>query len=1040
MSVVSARKYLKIDRSPVSNPVTGTGVSVLLLDCLAALKGPFSSSRFLNLAETHQGLSVETAESTHALRVASISSGDTTESGAWSGGIAPGSKVYFASHEALAPNRFRELVTQLNGEGACLNIVAVPWSVPEDSYLSSQGRVEFSSIYTVDKALIVAAAGHDGIGKLRFPATCEHVLSVGVYRENGEKLAYSGTSLYRRKPELVVLDRQYAAQTNDGTQSLNGTSAAVAIVTGVAALWFERLKRKLGKVSPTTVFAALMASSDPIQDCDSRICTVPSALVEGIAFEAFEFQKQDFVRLSCSGPGRLAVKACPITRSHRWCSRDPVIQVTTTSALGTVVNCEENSLWSVTEIGEEAQEVEISVKGGFSGLSVVFLGPSCTITDRSVHTFTQPTRTILGVSCSHNSSACIFRNETIERAIQLERLSRRKNDGTAFLYREDSIKYCLDSIGLTQKDVDFFAFNLQPVAPGWVGLSQPTHDDRFSCFDPFAANSFYISHHLSHALGAFFASGFEEAAVLVCDGSGGTVVGGNDLILNGPAFASYLKQHCRNLNSIHTVSIYHVRSDGYNLVHRETSPSFNVRCGASSIGETYAAVSNYIFGDWHASGKLMGLAPYGDPNSSETLLEVNKDNLRQFRNDWQNTYRYTGPKSPMEHRHLAARIQHDFTQCMLDRARKALEVTSSGNLVVTGGLALNCAANNFISEYSGASEVFFFPASNDAGISIGAAVATEFHVSGHVPRSSSYSDFLGHPYLDEDVDIACREYAGQLSIDAYNEVQLAKLLASGQVIGWFEGGAEFGPRSLGHRSILADPRKREMWQYINARIKFREDFRPLAPMVPEEVAEMYFEVKEASPFMMRAVPVRSEYRTRLGAICHVDGSARVQTVSRAEIPRIHSLLNCFGAISGIPILLNTSLNRQSEPVIETPLEAIELLLSSGLDGIVINNRFVRRALFAGSSLNKSSVLALAPGVVVNVRIASRDSSCKLLVQHGVSRELPLSLWFARILQDFNGKATVGEVVAKHLPPDASEQHVIANLIGLESQKILLRVA
>ncbi|MEU6373900.1 carbamoyltransferase C-terminal domain-containing protein [Streptomyces sp. NPDC046909] len=551
--------------------------------------------------------------------------------------------------------------------------------------------------------------------------------------------------------------------------------------------------------------------------------------------------------------------------------------------------------------------------------------------------------------------------------VQQERVTRRKHDGVGYLDSRAAADYCLTSAGIDASDVDVFAFNAQPLLPGYVGLSMPSAAAGFDLFDPFDERVVYVSHHLAHAFSAFWTSPFEEAVVVVCDGSGGSVLGADDLLISGPELKEYLERPLEGrLPRVHVFSVYHFDRTGYRLLFRECADSFNVRVGTSSIGETYAAVSQYVFGDWQeGSGKLMGLAPWGKPgNAGPSLLEPGPDGLPRFRADWKDTYRDPAAAgSPLDHADLAARVQADLEEALLARVRRAMTlVPGCRDLAYAGGVALNSVANDLIARESGAEHFFVVPAASDAGVSLGAAAAAHFRLTGSTRRAvGAYDDYLGHPYTQQDHDHALALVGDRVTAEPLGLPQLADRIAAGEVIGWFQGGSEFGPRALGHRSVLADARSRDTWDFINAQVKFREDFRPLAPIVPEEVAAEYFELDAPSPHMLRVVKVREEYRDKLAAVTHVDGTARVQTVSRTANPDVHRLLHLVGERTGFPVLVNTSLNRRGEPMIETPGQALDMLLATHLSGMVLGDRFVRRVAGLGTALSASSCVALSPG-------------------------------------------------------------------------------
>jgi carbamoyltransferase len=929
-------------------------------------------------------------------------------------------------------------------------MISLPWSAEETHRLAHQGRAHFSLIADADNfaALTIAATGHDGATRLRFPATGESVIAVGVCDSNLYPTSYCGTDAQRRKPELLVPSMDYRARGADGeVEHLGGTSAAVAVVTGLAALWCERLRGMGLNPSPALLRAALLASSRPSASPHHRIAAADEGLRPGDALFAVE-QKEDAqalpyrFKVRCDSDGEVRVVAATrgYPRTSRWAPRKPELRL---SARRSYEELNSTGVhWTLLEFAGKANElidVEIEVDGAYQSLAVVVVG-AWRVPENSVTKKRSPRPlTIVGISASHNASACLMRDGKIEVAVQLERLTRRKYDGVGFLHSREPVDYCLQSLGITAKDVDIFSFNAQPLLPGWTGLSQPYADEAFDLFDPFGERAFFVSHHLAHAFAAFSASTFDSAAVLVCDGSGGATVGPADLMLTGAEFKKYLNSPPTQLPKLHVQSTYLFQPEGFELIDRELAESFNVRCGSSSIGEVYAAISQYIFGDWKEGGKLMGLAPYGDAQEcGPTFLWRDEKGRLHFRDDWKNAHRKASNReNPLAYRHLAARVQKDLEEAVLDRVRRACSMTKQNRLVFSGGLALNSVVNEKICRLPEVKSAFFLPAGNDAGIALGAAAAAAFHVNRSTARTPQQHDFLGHPYGEEDYRVAINEFRYALKSFPLDLEKTAEQIAEGRVIGWFDGASEFGPRALGHRSILADARDVEMWKRVNADIKYREDFRPLAPIVPVELASVYFELDDASPYMLRVVKVRREYRKRLGAVCHVDGTARVQTVDNNLLPSLHRLLHLVGERTGMPVMVNTSLNRRGEPLIETPLEAIEMLLSTSLDGLVLGKTFVAPKRPAGGALLGENVIMLSPDAKVICESSLNGTQFRIEGRFGEERTYALHPWCAALLMNADGKTTLAELQQQFLPADVDPEMALALIEALYQQRLLM---
>ncbi|MBD3930612.1 hypothetical protein IF129_03355 [Streptomyces chumphonensis] len=650
---------------------------------------------------------------------------------------------------------------------------------------------------------------------------------------------------------------------------------------------------------------------------------------------------------------------------------------------------------------------------------------------------------VLGMSCSHDASACLLRGGQVVAAIQLERLTRVKRDGRPYLNTRLAADYCLDAAGLTPDDVDLFAFNTQNLVPSQVGLNFPFADESFDLFDPVGERSVFVSHHLAHAFATFFSSPFDRSAVWVVDGSGGSVIGADDLLLRGPELAAYANTPMPVPRPpYHVESAYVFDRSGYRLVDRAMAASFHPMCGSSSLGETYAAVSQYVFGDWQEGGKLMGLAPYGDPaRFGASLLTRDDDGVSRFGSVWKQDLRRANRRGgPMEYRDLAARVQADLEVALTERAARVLERTGEPDLAYAGGVALNSVANQRMVRESGVRRFYAMPASHDAGVSVGVAAAAHYLLTGETKRGQVPHDFLGRPYRPEEVEAALGERGGFLDVAGYAQRQVVERLAAGQVVGWFEGGSEFGPRALGHRSIMAAPFERETWEHLNRSIKYREEFRPYAPIVPVEVADRFFDMgpDPESPYMLRVVPVRPEWRDRLGAVTHVDGSARVQTVDRVRNPRWHALLTAFGERTGVPVLVNTSMNVRGEPIVETPAQAVDVLLATQMDALVIEDRVVAPVPPpSGADALEDCLPARAPGVELSAAVGEDGPAYRLTSRPrgGPGVELTSSAFL--LLAHADGATPLRDLLKTHCPEAAQRAEALRVVRGLLADRLLL---
>jgi carbamoyltransferase len=295
---------------------------------------------------------------------------------------------------------------------------------------------------------------------------------------------------------------------------------------------------------------------------------------------------------------------------------------------------------------------------------------------------------------------------------------------------------------------------------------------------------------------------------------------------------------------------------------------------------------------------------------------------------------------------VAWRVQHDAEEVLLERARWLRETTGAKNLCLAGGVALNCVANGRIVREAGYDNVWIQPAAGDNGIAIGCAYYGHLAIQKKPRTFVMRQATLGVEYADDVVQRAGNRLL--LNRKIFNGPgesicrESAKLLSEGSVFGWFQGRSEFGPRALGNRSILADPRRAEMKDKLNKRVKFRQAFRPFAPIVLYERATDIFDGEDESPFMLRAKQVRPEWKDRIPAVVHVDGTARVQTVRREQNERFHNLLMEFEKLTGVPVLINTSFNIKGEPIVETPQDAMNCFIYTGIDYLALHDTLVTK--------------------------------------------------------------------------------------------------
>jgi carbamoyltransferase len=568
---------------------------------------------------------------------------------------------------------------------------------------------------------------------------------------------------------------------------------------------------------------------------------------------------------------------------------------------------------------------------------------------------------VLGLNTyDHDVSACLLRDGAIAFAIAKERITRVKH---ASGFYKEVIDYCLEAEGITLDDVDLIVRNcyILPVpeleerlvyfdAPGFLPEFERGEAAKHPLYRSGQDRVVTISHHLAHAYSAFAASPFEEGVVMIVDGVGSYQ---SDVMEAYPATdtATPLARESESYYKFKGVELECLKKVWMEPDRGFLSDEFYTMPG---LGALYSRASTYIFGDWNKCGELMGLAPYGRHDQVKHLLELTDGKLQvpRWTDDFKEPYIFDGSnweKSPsMRHwEDLAWRVQDDTENVLLGRARWLRETTGAKNLCMAGGVALNCVANGRVAREAGFDNVWIQPAAGDDGIAIGCAYYGWLKILKQRRSFVMDHSYVGKPYSEQEAASALQKFLVRIQVDAKRSENVcrdtAKLLADQRVIGWFQDRSEFGPRALGKRSLLADPRKPEMKDILNSRVKHRQAFRPFAPIVLAERMKDVFEGEEDSPFMLIAKPVRPEWRDKIPAIVHVDGTARVQTVREATNPMLYRLLKEFEALTGVPVLINTSFNIKGEPIVETPEDAVACFLNTGIDNLILHDTVVSKS-------------------------------------------------------------------------------------------------
>ncbi|MGB2607346.1 MAG: carbamoyltransferase C-terminal domain-containing protein [Candidatus Sulfotelmatobacter sp.] len=437
---------------------------------------------------------------------------------------------------------------------------------------------------------------------------------------------------------------------------------------------------------------------------------------------------------------------------------------------------------------------------------------------------------------------------------------------------------------------------------------------------PNAYFSSRIEHHQVHQRQAFWQSGMDQSAVLTLDASGEPLSRLGGRILAGSISSMDASGDCQVVSEI---------------FFPESSP-----------GVLYEAASLHLGFPLGEEGKTMGLAPYGGPELLETLqpkLRLHGDGSFTFMPhlEFQAMLEQYVPRRPHDgeiterHQNVAFAAQAILEQIVTNSFRCALRMTGQRKLAYAGGVALNCVANDVAFRAVRPEVLYVPPNPGDTGHALGCALFGAYEIARWNPSGAELQDYIGPSYSDSEMVEVARASGYPVHEPVELEAELARYIANGYITARFAGAAEFGPRALGNRSILCDPRRRDMKDYLNSRVKHRESFRPFAPSVLEECAAHWFELEQRSAFMLRAVPVRPALRDRVPGIVHVDGTCRVQTVSPQDNPGFYKLIRAFESATSVPMVLNTSFNVAGKPIVETPADAVACFQSTNIDILAI---------------------------------------------------------------------------------------------------------
>lgn len=554
----------------------------------------------------------------------------------------------------------------------------------------------------------------------------------------------------------------------------------------------------------------------------------------------------------------------------------------------------------------------------------------------------------------HDPAVVLIRDGKIEAMLEEERFVQEKRAFNRVPL--NSIKYCLDKFDIKIEEIDY-------VALSWDcnrvyekrGLNCRVSDEKMlkmlfprSIFKYESLPKLvYVDHHKAHAASSFYVSNFDESTIVVVDGQG----------------------------EESSISIWRGKGNKIDLIRMLDTD------GHLSLGYLYDSASLYLgLGVWN-SGKFMGLSSYGNPRFDLECININKeyfsipalqgkveiglnnqlDESSQIRKFWieefskivnvenKRMYFYDYERGKLSHRlefndiakDFAASIQSKLEEVLVNVVKSAINETGCRNVCLSGGVALNCVANNVIDKLDVVDNLFVQPAAGDAGSSLGAALTVLAEVYSLRP-SGKFSPYGGPEYSNNIIKNILDNTGVKYSYTDDICGKSSDLLSDGQVIGWFQGKMEFGPRALGSRSILANPCIKNINNIVNDKVKFRELWRPFAPSILNSEKDKYFKDASESPYMLKTASFKEEYRNKFPGITHIDYTARLQTVDDSLNPKYNKLIESFNAKTDVPMVLNTSFNKRGKPIVNSPYEALEMFYSTGMDTLVLGDFIIKK--------------------------------------------------------------------------------------------------
>lgn len=547
---------------------------------------------------------------------------------------------------------------------------------------------------------------------------------------------------------------------------------------------------------------------------------------------------------------------------------------------------------------------------------------------------------VMGLSYSHDASVCLLKDWIPFVAIQKERITRKKHDWSiSEINLDECIKYCIDYAWISISDIDLFIENSPTILYCkekdnilWFNRNRMLEDIS-------SEKLIQISHHLAHAYCVYWTSPYKNSAVMIIDWQWNYKEDLTEPLIDSKIFPENIES-----SYIERESFYEFRWNEYKVIRKNLSVIHKSFIKICWLWHMYEKVASYIFKSRHDAWKLMWLAPYWSNKYDFNIINFSKSWEIIYNND--RVKLFNNPNNDWklleinfdEYKNLAYKIQDELERWILFLVKWLKENSESNNLCYSWWVSLNCSSNNIIKYKSWFENIFITPPASDVWISIWCAYYGYLYILKQPKVIYKYLDYLWKEYNNEDIEKSLLKNSELLNFYKSDNIfwETAKLISENNIIWWFQWKSEFWPRALWNRSILWDPRDKDMKDKLNNKVKFRESFRPFAPSVLEEYSDEYFDINN-SPYMLLTANVKEEKKEIIPAVVHVDWTSRIQTVNEEQNKKYYNLISEFYKITWIPLVVNTSFNIKDEPIVETPDDAIRCFIGTWIDYLIMGD-------------------------------------------------------------------------------------------------------